>query len=156
MAASDLVVLMSTKTGEVQRYLVTVDMHESLPYYQDDIYSPEDAPKGAWLYESCRSPSQPIGRLLTDSLPEHIEVCPWDKIYDDICDGGVIAFSPDTTGHAELNEPTSLEGYLFEYYTDHAFTLETPTGWKLEKRIEAQRHFLTTILETYQSRLASK
>jgi hypothetical protein len=138
-----------------ERYLFSVDMHESPPYYADEAYTPDDAPKEAWLYESCRDESLRIGRALTDSLPDHIEACDWDTIYSDTSDGGVIAFSPDTTAHAEYTEPTSLDGHVFEHYTEHSFTTETPTGWKLEKRVEAQLHFLMTILDTYIERVRS-
>ena len=136
------------------RYIFAADMHESPPYYQDEAYVPEDAPKGAWLYESCRGDGVEIGRNMTDTLPKHLAACDWDVIYSDKADGGVIAFSEDTTQHAEYSEPTSLDGHYFTHYTDHSFTFETPTGWKLEERIEAQLHFLTYVLGVYRGRLS--
>ncbi|MCB0337320.1 MAG: succinylglutamate desuccinylase/aspartoacylase family protein [Bdellovibrionales bacterium] len=139
-----------------KRYLVAMDLHESPPYYQDEVYSPADAPKEAWLYESARTPDLRIGRYLTDTLPAHIEACKWDTIYSDTSDHGVIAFSSDSTKHAEYTENSSLDGYVFERYTDHSFTFETPTGWKLEKRIEAQLHFVRTVLNVYRDRLKNR
>jgi hypothetical protein len=132
-----------------ERYLVAIDMHESPPYYWDEVYTPDDAPKGFWLYETCREESLRIGTEMTESLPPHLPACEWDTIYSDSADEGVIAFAEDTTQHAEYVEPTSVDGHLFAHYTDHSFTFETPTGWKLENRIEAQLHFLQTVLEIY-------
>jgi hypothetical protein len=142
----------SLKEGP-SRYLFSMDMHECVPYYTDEVYTPEDAPKAAWVYESCGTEARRIGRALVESLPHDIEVCTWEKIYSDRNDGGVIPFHPTTTGHAEYHEPTSLDGHIFAHYTGHSFTTETATGWKLEKRIRAQLHFLTHVLDTYIKRL---
>jgi len=133
-------------------YLFSMDMHECPPYYSDEVYTVEDAPKALWVYESCRDKKLSIGRALVESLPPHIEVCTWDTIYSDRNDGGVISFEQSTTGHAEYCEATSLDGHIFAHHTGHSFTTETPTGWKLEKRIEAQLHLLTHVLEVYLQR----
>jgi hypothetical protein len=129
------------------QFRFAMDMHEAPPYYVGEGYTRKDNPHACWIYETQRDPALRIGRHIMDSLPEGVVACDWPTIYDDRNDRGVIAFLPETTGNAVYAQCTSFDGYVFERYTQHSFTTETPTGWSLDTRIKAHIHFLTRALE---------
>jgi hypothetical protein len=138
-----------------KRFLFAMDMHESPPYYTDEKYSPSDAPRDCWMYETRAPGVEKIGPQLMATVPSDIKPCRWPVIYDEPSDGGVIDFCEATSAHAELCFATSLDAHLFRCYTPHSFTTETPTGWRLEKRIATHLHFLEAALRIYRSKSLS-
>ena len=131
---------------EERSFLLAMDLHESAPYYTDETYTALDAPRGCWLYETCGKDVSSFGNALLASLPDTYEVCSASVIYDDSAERGVIT---EITGHQELGDMTSLDGYIFTRYASHSFTTETPTGWRLEDRIIVQRHLINEAVKQY-------
>lgn len=123
-----------------------MDLHEAPPYYEGEGYLKKDNPHACWIYESRRDECERLGRGMIDTLPPDIEVCTWPFIYHDISDRGVINFLAETTGNPVYAEGTTFDAFVFERYTGHSFTTETPTGWSMEKRVRTQLHFLLTAL----------
>ena len=77
-----------------------------------------------------------IGRALINVLPPSFEVCRWPFIYKDCNDEGVVSY-PEACKNAIYAQQTTFDAYLNARFTSHSFTLETPMGWPLEKRVQA-------------------
>ena len=90
-----------------------------------------------------------------DALPPERAVCDWPTIYNDINRRGVITY-PDDCRNEIFAKGTSFDAYLFQSYTDHSFTLETPTGWSLSDRIDTHLRLLRTALRQVVLLSASK
>jgi hypothetical protein len=121
------------------------DLHEVRSDYVGEGFSEKDNPRGAYLYEFVRDRSEGLGRFMIDALPPERPVCDWPTIYNDINHRGVITY-PDDCRNEIFAAGTSLDAYLFQSCADHAFTLETPTGWSLSDRIDTHLRFLRTAL----------
>ena len=78
----------------------------------------------------------------------HIPVCSQPTIFGDINSDGVVYYPEGYTGtiYAAM---TTLEGFLIQNYTDHAFTTETISNWEAEIRVKAQLLAITTALDEY-------
>jgi len=126
-------------------FRMTFDLHEARPDYVGEGFSEKDNPRGAYLYEFVRNRSDRLGRLMIDALPPDRPICDSPTIYNDINHHGVITY-PDDCRNEIFAEGTSFDAYLFQHHTDHAFTLETPTGWPLLIRIDTHLRFLSTAL----------
>jgi hypothetical protein len=133
-------------TDESHRFLVTFDLHETVPEYEGEGFTPQDNPRACYLYETARNGETRIGKQLIDALPQSVEVCRWPKVYLDVNSEGVISY-PEACGNPVYAQETTFEAYLMRHNTNHAFTTETPTGWPLEKRIQIQLCWLETALE---------
>ena len=73
---------------------------------------------------------------MIDAVPPEMGVCRWPLIYEDRNDDGVVAY-PEACRNAIYAEQTTFDAYLATRFTSHSFTLETPMGWPLEKRVQA-------------------
>ncbi len=134
-------------TSEKPRLRMSFDLHETVFNYRGEGFDESHNPRACYLYETRPDQDGRIGRALIDSLDESIEVCQRPTIYEDVNDAGVIAY-PGACRNPVYEEASTFDGYLFENgYTTHSFTTETPTGWKLEKRIQVQLKWLETALD---------
>lgn len=128
------------------RYRFTMDLHEIDPSWSDEGFRPEENPRSCYLYETAASDVPRIGRHIIDSLPEGTEVCDWLEVYGDLCDGGVVSY-PTGNLNSIYAQRTTFDAHLFERYTSHSFTTETPIGWPMKKRVATQLSFLEAALD---------
>jgi hypothetical protein len=128
-----------------RRFRMTFDLHETRPDYVGEGFVEKDNPRAAYLYETVTDDSDRIGRLMIDALPSDRMVCDWPTIYNDINQAGVISY-PEACRNPIYARGTSFEGFLSRWYTGHAFTLETPTGWSLSDRVDTHLTFLKVAL----------
>lgn len=139
----------SLKRGP-EKYHLTIDMHESSPLAIDpkEKYGVEDNPNSFWMWETATIKSGlRIGDKVVSQLSkEGVDICSWPKIYDDVNNGGVIWY-PEGHGNEFYASGTDFDGYLYNRYTDHSFTVETPTCWALDRRIHTHVRALCLILE---------
>jgi hypothetical protein len=126
-------------------YCATFDLHETRPDYRGEGFIEDDNPRECYLYETCLDPEKRIGEKLIQSLPPSFDVCKWPKIYLDDNTAGVVYY-PDACRNPVYMERTTFDAYLNGRHTEHSFTFETPTGWKLEKRVEAHLTWLDAAL----------
>lgn len=129
-----------------QKFLVTFDLHEVAPDYRGEGFVESDNPRGCYLYETVTDQSPRIGRAMIDALPPGTEVCRWPLIYNDRNDNGVVDY-PQACGNEVYKQGTTLDGYLNGRFTTRSFTLETPMGWPLEKRVQTHLLWLETALK---------
>lgn len=128
------------------RFRVTFDLHEAPPSYVGEGFVESDNPTGTWLYETVIDGSPRLGRQMIDALPDGTEVCTWPRVYEDINDGGVVAY-PDACRNAIYAQATSLDSFLNGRWTGHSFTSETPTDWPMQRRIQTHLIYLSTALQ---------
>jgi hypothetical protein len=152
-SAEEEVVLLETDLQKLgTKYRTIMDFHEDKTDAEPTdgfagSYTGGPGPDGCYIYETQLDLPKRLGRTLMDTLPPHAKICDWPDIYGDMHDRGVINFSPATTGNPAFAKGTSLDSFVHGRYTDHTFTLETPTCWDMAKRIEVQLHYLTKTLE---------
>lgn len=131
---------------ERSRFLVTFDLHETVPEYQGEGFTEQDNPHGCYLYETVRAHEKRIGKQLINALPPSFEVCRWPTIYLDVNSDGVISY-PEANRNSVYAQETTFEAFLLHHKTDHAFTTETPTGWPFDMRIKTHLCWLETALQ---------
>jgi len=119
-----------------QRSVATFDLHEISPDYRGEGFVESDNPHACYLYEIQSDRARRIGRALINALPPSFEVCRWPFIYKDCNDEGVVSY-PEACKNAIYAQQTTFDAYLNARFTSHSFTLETPMGWPLEKRVQA-------------------
>lgn len=129
-----------------RRFACTIDLHETDPNWADEGFSAEDNPREFYMWEACADKSIRIGDRVTDVVRRIAPVCDWAKVYGDTNHGGVIWY-PEGCGNPVYAQGTTLEAYLNANYTPQSFTLETPCGWDLEKRVAVNLTAVRTILE---------
>jgi Succinylglutamate desuccinylase / Aspartoacylase family len=117
------------------RFVATLDLHEVSPIYRGEGFVESDNPRGCYLYETQTDRARRIGKALIDALPPSFEVCQWPLIYQDRNDNGVISY-PEACMNPIYAQGTTFDAYLSSRFTSHSFTLETPMGWPLEKRVQ--------------------
>jgi Succinylglutamate desuccinylase / Aspartoacylase family len=130
---------------EPARFLATFDLHETVPEFSGEGFTARDNPHACYLYETVRGRKKRFGKQLIESLPPSFDVCRWSTIYADINSDGVISY-PEANRNLVYAQETTFEAFLMHHKTDHAFTTETPTGWSIEKRVQAQLQWLETAL----------
>lgn len=143
--ANAVVMTLVQKMGR-DRFICTIDLHETDPNFVGEGFKPEDNPKGFYMWEVCPDRGLRIGDRVIESIEEVVPVCKWDSIYKDKNSGGVIWY-PEGCGNPVYAQGTTLEAYLNANYTSQSFTLETPCGWHMNQRIFAHRAALRKILE---------
>ncbi len=127
------------------RFLVTFDLHETVPEYRGEGFTEKDNPHSCYMYETILDHKRRIGKELIEALPERLEVCRRKEIYLDDNSNGVIYY-PEANHNLVYAKKTTFEAFLLHHKTDHAFTTETPTGWSFEKRVETHRIWLEAAL----------
>ncbi len=132
-------------TQRADRFRVTLDLHETSPYYHGEGFVAADNPHSCYLYETAADSSTRMGPEMIAALPDGVEVCDWPTIYKDVNDRGVISY-PESCRNPIYARKTTLDAHLNGRYTDHSFTTETPTGWSIEKRIAVHLSFVRTAL----------
>ncbi len=128
------------------RFRMTFDLHEVRSDYVGEGFSEKDNPRAAYLYETVTDESERLGPRMIAALPPDRTVCDWPTIYGDINDRGVISY-PAGCRNPIYAMGTSLDAFLSKHYTGQSFTLETPTEWSLDDRIETHLSLLQAALE---------
>ena len=128
------------------RFECTVDLHETDPDWASEGCKPEDNPKEFYMWEVCPNKNLRVGNGVIKRLSSLVPVCVWDTIYQDINSGGVIWY-PEGCVNSVYAQRTTLEGFLADHFTPQSFTLETPCGWNMKRRVFAHRIALRDILE---------
>lgn len=144
-----------------RKFRFAIDLHEDKTDSEPDPATPRPEPGSPWpteayLYESQRDPELRLGRAIMDSLPEGAMFATGAKIYGDPNDRGVINYFAESTGNPAFLAGKTFDSFVFERYTDHAMTTETPTCWDLELRLRTQLHCLTRSLELIAPRAANE
>jgi protein MpaA len=132
--------------SEPRHYTFAMDMHEDDPEEQVENYSRKDNPRETYLYEVSNRNLSKGHRILNSLEKNGVPVCKKKKIYYDQADNGLIWRDEIVdTGH---EEDTTLMWYL-QRYTNNVFNPETPTCWKLERRVEVQIMALKAALDIF-------
>jgi len=133
---------------EKDGYEFTMDLHETGPdSFMDPDEPSEEHPSEFYLWETCEDKELRVGHEIVKNIEKMgLPVCKWPTIYDDINNGGVIWY-PENCGTAIYAAGTTFEAYLHTHHTKQAFTIETPSGWKLKDRILAHIVSLRKVLE---------
>ena len=129
-----------------RRFAFTVDLHETDPNWADEGFPASDNPETFYMWETCADKSIRIGDKVIDEVKKTAEVCDWAKIYEDTNHGGVIWY-PEGCGNPVYAQGTTLDAYLNANYTPQSFTLETPCGWEMDRRVAVNLAAVRTILE---------
>lgn len=124
----------------------TVDLHETDPGWADEGFTSADNPKTFYMWETCSDKSLRIGDRVIKEVKKVAPVCEWEKVYNDTNHGGVIWY-PEGCGNEVYAQGTTLDAFLNAHYTPQSFTLETPCGWSMEKRIFTHLAALRSILK---------
>ncbi len=132
--------------GYGRRFACTIDLHETDPNWADEGFSKEANPCTFYMWETASDKNIRIGDKVIEEVKKTVEVCDWPKVYGDVNNGGVIWY-PEGCGNPVYAQGTTLDAYLNANYTPQSFTLETPCGWDLKKRIATNMVALRTILE---------
>lgn len=148
--AQEVKLVMDSLKNGPKRYHFTVDLHECPLNVADpsEGFSIEDNPKEFWMWEgaSVESGLRIGDKVVAQLAKEGVPICAWPTIFNDINTNGVIWY-PEGNRNEVYKAGTSFEGYLFDNYTNHSFTAETPTGWTLEGRIKVHIRALELMLE---------
>ncbi len=125
-------------TNPHRQYIGAINIHEDNVYEAEGDFKPSDSPRAFYLYEISEE-GKGIGADITRALSSKgIEIHDKNRAYHDHCEGGVVTIKFD--GPPDKNIPNTLEEYLrFNSHSEHIITLETPTCWPMDKRIEAHQ-----------------
>lgn len=129
-----------------RRFVCAIDLHETDPNWADEGFTAADNPKTFYMWESCADTSIRVGDKAVKAVRRIAPVCDWPTVYGDTNSGGVIWY-PEGCGNPVYAQGTTLEAYLNAHYTPQSFTLETPCGWDMEKRVATHLVALRKILE---------
>lgn len=145
--------------ARLEKYLFTMDLHETWPdSTRVEGYSEPvgEGPDSFYFWEYCRQKDKRVGtQILRNILEAGINVCTWDKIYDDNNNGGVIWFPEDCKTEC-FDSDAVFDAYLEKFHTTHSFTIETARNEALEDRVKAYMISLTTVLGHYRQSLREK
>ncbi len=130
-----------------RRFVCTIDLHETDPNWADEGFTAADNPHTFYMWESCADKSIRVGDRVTDVVRRMAPVCDWAKIYGDASSYPGVIWYPEGCGNPVYAQGTTLEAYLNANYTPQSFTLETPCGWDMEKRVAVNLAAVRTILE---------
>jgi len=131
-------------------YIFSLDMHEDPTDKPAFGFELKDNVREFYMYEISPSKESSIGhRIIAELEKQSVPVAKQEKIYHHFNDNGLVwSQSPE-------NRWDDHSGELFAYlqrYTDYSFTIETPTFWNVEKRIEAQIKTLEIILGEFEKK----
>lgn len=134
--------------AQLEEYEFTMDFHETWPEAVNDPEDPpEEHPSEFYLWEICEDKKLRVGLEIIKNIEKKgLAVCKWPTIYSDTNNGGVI-WCPENCHTASYAAGTAFDAYLQSNYTKQAFTIETPSGWKLKDRISAHITSLKTVLK---------
>lgn len=129
-----------------RKFSCAIDLHETDPNWADEGFTADANPRTFYMWETCVDKNVRIGHRVIEVMRYMAPVCDWAKIYDDTNHGGVIWY-PEGCGNLVYAQGTSLDAHLNANYTPQSFTLETPCGWDMEKRVAVNLAAVRTILE---------
>jgi hypothetical protein len=131
---------------KARKFVCTIDLHETDPNWADEGFTKDYNPKTFYMWETASDKSIRIGDKVIKEIMKWAPVCGWPKIYGDTNNGGVVWY-PEGCGNPVYAQGTTLDAFLNANYTPQSFTLETPCGWNMERRIATHLVALQTILE---------
>jgi hypothetical protein len=121
-----------------RRFYLTIDLHEDDPEDLRAVEQDMAYPNGFYLYECCADHEKRVGRSVVGLVRSYVyQICDHQTIDGDTCTDGVVWY-PEGCANPVYAAGTTLEGYLYQHYTDQALTTETPTVWRLADRIKVQ------------------
>ena len=129
-----------------RKFVCTIDLHETDPNWTDEGFTADDNPKTFYMWETASDKSIRIGDKVIGAVKKVAPVCDWANIYGDANNGGVIWY-PEGCGNPTYSQGTTLDAYLYANYTPQSFTLETPCGWAMAKRVATHIVAIRKILE---------
>jgi len=129
-----------------RKFTCTIDLHETDPNWADEGFTVADNPQTFYMWETASDPSIRVGDKVIEEIKKTVPVCDWPKVYGDTNHGGVIWY-PEGCGNEVYAQGTTLDAFLNANYTPQSFTLETPCGWSMEKRVAINLTAVRTILE---------
>ena len=132
----------------LEQYIFAMDHHETWPEStRVGTQEPDgEDPSEFYLWEFCRDHSLRVGRKIVENVQRAgLPICEWEKIYGDKNNGGVIWY-PEDCGTPCYSSGTS-DVFLTSNHTSQAFTIETPRGLELERRVLAHITSLKTVLD---------
>ena len=138
--------LMRILSRLARRFAFTVDLHETDPDWASEGFTADDNPHTFYMWETAFDKSIRIGDKVVKEVGKITPLCDWDKIYKDTNHGGIIWY-PEGCSNPVYALGTTLDGFLSANYTPQSFTLETPCGWDMEKRVATHLVALRKILE---------
>jgi Succinylglutamate desuccinylase / Aspartoacylase family len=126
-------------------YIFSLDLHEDPVDKPAPGFELKDSVRKFYMYEISPSKECCIGHKVIGRLEQQgIPIAKQEKIYHDFNNNGLVwRQSPENKWN---DKPSELFAYL-QRYTDYSFTIETPTCWTLEKRIDVQIRALEIILK---------
>jgi protein MpaA len=134
---------------EGRKYCVAIDMHEDDPRGKVDGFPKRTNPNGFYLYEVCPEKASIGPKIINILKSQGFPICSRKKVYWDENDHGVIW--EEWGNEKRYEELTTLMAYLRKYAA-HALNPETIPTWKLEKRVQAHKIVLETILDNFRKR----
>lgn len=133
----------------LETYIFAMDFHETaLDFVRIDDSEPKGkTPDTFHLWEVCENKRLRVGRKIVENIEKAgFPVCKWPTIYGDKNNGGVIWY-PEGCGTPCYLEGTACDSFLVNrHHTSQSFTIETPSGWKLKRRVAAHLISLKTVL----------
>lgn len=129
-----------------RRFAFSVDLHETDPDWASEGFTAADNPHTFYMWETAFDKSIRIGDKVVEEVGRIAPLCDWPKIYKDTNHGGIIWY-PEDCSNPVYALGTTLDGFLGANYTPQSFTLETPCGWDMEKRVTTHLVALRKILE---------
>lgn len=121
-----------------ERFLLTVDLHETLPDEENGEYGKDDNPTSFYMYETCRSKRRRVARHVLRAVEgEGGTVCARPTIYGDDNAGGVVWY-PEACKNAEYVAGTSLDAWFARGRTPNAIVTETPAWQRSDRRTTTQ------------------
>lgn len=154
------IVLRSLHESE-ERFLFAMDLHETdMSEVTEDMpalgLTEADNPRGFYLYEFARDDEMRIGRSIVKTIRrEGIRISTQPEIFKDKNFGGVISYPIERgrTGSPLFADGVTFDNYLFDYHTNHSFTIETISQWEAWMRVRAHIVAIETALDRYKRRL---
>ncbi len=130
-----------------RKFVCGIDLHETDPNWADEGFTAADNPTTFYMWETCADKRLRVGNRVMYAVKRIAPVCDWPTIYRDTNHGGVIWY-PEGCANPVYAQGTTLDAYLNANYTPQSFTLETPCGWDMEKRVAVHLAAVRTILES--------
>lgn len=127
-----------------QKFEVALDLHETWPDNDDD--DDDEDPDCCYLWEICPDKTLRVGAKIIEAWKaKQFDICTWEKIYEDTNNGGVIWY-PENCATDCYSAGFTFDAFA-QNYTPQSFTIESPSGWDLDVRIDVQITAIITVLD---------
>ncbi len=132
----------------IKEYEFTIDFHEGSRNMIWTEFTIDDNPDGGWVYELCYDHDKRKGRQMVEAVRKAgLPINTLKIVYEDSCHDGLTSY-PEDMKSKDYAAMTSFDGFLWNNYTQDAFTTETNSDWSIEDRVKAHHLFFFTALDT--------